>query len=96
MHKALSNLLLRKMFFVLSRAWDKEKILSPLEESNLRPSDSALLLLLKSSDKDKTWPFLYVTRLIIDKLVERDNRHLFTGFFYLLLLGRSQIDSTEL
>ena len=30
------------MFFVLSRAWDKEKILSPHEESNLRPSDSAL------------------------------------------------------
>ena len=29
------------MFFVLSRAWDKEKILSPHEESNLRPSDSA-------------------------------------------------------
>ena len=32
----------RKMFFVLSRAWDKEKILSPYEESNVRPSDSAL------------------------------------------------------
>ena len=30
----------RKMFFVLSRAWDKEKILSPYEESNLRPLDS--------------------------------------------------------
>ena len=29
------------MFFVLSRAWDKEKILSP-HEANLRPSDSAL------------------------------------------------------
>ena len=28
---------LRKMFFVLSRAWDKEKILSPHEELNLRP-----------------------------------------------------------
>ena len=30
------------MFFVLSPAWDKEKILSPHEESNLRPSHSAL------------------------------------------------------
>ena len=30
------------MFFVLSRAWDKEKILSPHEKSNLRPSDFAL------------------------------------------------------
>ena len=31
-----------KDVFVLSRAWDKEKILSPYEESTLRPSDSAL------------------------------------------------------
>ena len=30
------------MFFVLSQAWDKDKILSPRGESNLRPSDSAL------------------------------------------------------
>ena len=29
------------VFFVLSRAWDKERILSPYEELNLRPSDSA-------------------------------------------------------
>ena len=28
------------MFFVLLRAWGKEKILSPYEKSNLRPSDS--------------------------------------------------------
>ena len=26
----------KDVFFVLSRAWDKEKILSPHEESNLR------------------------------------------------------------
>ena len=31
-----------EVFIVSSRAWDKEKILSPSEESNLRPSDSAL------------------------------------------------------
>ena len=30
---------LRKMFFVTSLALDKEKILSPHAESNLRPSD---------------------------------------------------------
>ena len=30
------------MVFVLSRAWDKEKILSTHEESKFRPSDSAL------------------------------------------------------
>ena len=29
-----------KCFFVLSRTWDKEKILSPHEESNFRPADS--------------------------------------------------------
>ena len=29
-------------FFVLSQAWDKEKILSPHEESNLRSLNSAL------------------------------------------------------
>ena len=32
----------KDVFFVLSRAWSKEKFLSPDEESNLRPSDSAL------------------------------------------------------
>ena len=30
------------MFFVLSRTWDKEKVLSSREEWNLRPSVSAL------------------------------------------------------
>ena len=30
------------MFFIFSRAWDKEKVMSPLEESSLRPSYSAL------------------------------------------------------
>ena len=30
---------LRKMFFILSQAWDKEKILSPHEQLNLRLSD---------------------------------------------------------
>ena len=30
------------MFFVLSQMWDKEKILSPHEESNLRHSDTTL------------------------------------------------------
>ena len=29
----------KDLFFVLSRVWDKEKIQSPHEESNLRPSD---------------------------------------------------------
>ena len=36
------NFLLENMFFVLSRARDEEKLLIIHEESNLRPSDSAL------------------------------------------------------
>ena len=32
----------RNMFFILSQTWDKEKILSPHEQSNLKSSDSAL------------------------------------------------------
>ena len=32
----------KDFFFVLSLAWDKEKILNPHEELNLRPSDSVL------------------------------------------------------
>ena len=32
----------RNMFFILSQTWDKEKILSPHEKSNLKSSDSAL------------------------------------------------------
>ena len=31
-----------RCFFVLSRAWDKVKIMSSRQESSLRPSDSAL------------------------------------------------------
>ena len=33
--------MMSSVFFVLSRAWDKERILIPHEELNLRPSDSA-------------------------------------------------------
>ena len=32
----------RNMFFVLSQAWNKEKVLSPHQESNHRPSDFVL------------------------------------------------------
>ena len=38
----LGKEMVKDVYFVLSRAWDKEKILSPHEESNLRSSDSAL------------------------------------------------------
>ena len=32
----------KKVFFVMSRAWDKGKIRSLFEESHVRPADSAL------------------------------------------------------
>ena len=41
--KQVTRLQVEKYFFsVMSWVWDKEKIASPNEESNLRPSDSAL------------------------------------------------------
>ena len=41
--KQVTCLQVEKDFFsVISWVWDKEKIVSPNEESNLRPSDSAL------------------------------------------------------
>ena len=39
---------------------------------------------------------MYVTRFTFYRLVERDNRHSFTRCFHLLLLRKSQIDTTEL
>ena len=38
------KLILEKEVFVLSRVWNKEKILSPHEESNLRPGFHAPML----------------------------------------------------
>ena len=55
------------MFFIFSRAWDKEKVLSPLEESRLRPSYSALRY-LPLSHRDFTVSQVYyevhMTRVI--------------------------------
>ena len=59
--------MLRKMFFVLSRAWDKEKILSPHEESNLRPSDllsDALPLSHKDSMMSENYYEVHMTRVL--------------------------------
>ena len=56
---------LRKFFFVLSRAWDKEKILSPHEESNLRRSDlrsDALPLSHKDSSVSGVYYEVLMTR----------------------------------
>ena len=49
------------MFFVLSRAWDKEKILSPHEESNLMGTQN--FFLFQSRDKTKNIFLFFFTEL---------------------------------
>ena len=56
-------------FFVLSRAWDKEKILSPHEESKLRPSDlrsDALPLSHRDSSVSEIYYEVHMTRVLDD------------------------------
>ena len=55
------------MFFALLRACDKEKILSPHEESNLRPSDlrsDALPLSHKDSSVSGVYYEVLMTRVL--------------------------------
>ena len=51
-------------FFVLSRAWDKEKILSPHEESNLRPSDLRSDALPLSHTVSEVYYEVHMTRVL--------------------------------
>ena len=51
------------MLFISSRVWDKEKILSPHEESNLRPSDlhsNTLPLSHRDSTVSKVYYLIYI------------------------------------
>ena len=51
----------------MSRAWDKEKILSPHEESNLRPSDlrsDALPLSHQDSSMSEIYYEVLITRVL--------------------------------
>ena len=79
----------RSVFFVLSRAWDNEKNLSLLEESNLRSSYSALRYsttelqrvngergLLRSSYDTRPFFFLCST------LEKRDEKHISLFFYF--------------
>ena len=61
-----TNLFLRKMFFRLVTK-DKEKILSPHEESNLRPSDlrsDALPLSHRDSTVSEVYYEVHMTRVL--------------------------------
>ena len=49
----------KDVFFVLSRAWDKEKILSPHEESNLRLMGTQNFFSVPRSGPDEKNIFLY-------------------------------------
>ena len=42
------------MFFVLSQAWDKEKILNPHKELHLRPLDHTLMFSISSQNSKLT------------------------------------------
>ena len=67
-------------FFVLSRAWDKEKkILSPHEEANLKPSDSALRCSDESEGLILKVRFLVGSQnfFLCPTLVTRRKKHLF-------------------
>ena len=55
---------LRKFFYVLSRAWDKEKILSPHEESNLRPSGLRSSALPRDSSVSEVYYEVHTTRVL--------------------------------
>ena len=60
------------MFFVSSRAWDKEKIVSPHEEWNLRPSDSALPLSHRDSEVNEVYYEVHMTHICM-------HRNMYTG-----------------
>ena len=77
----LISLLLRKMFFlILSRVWDKEKIPSPHEESNVRPSESALWTIIDDKVCKLALRVIVLSTLGITSLSE-EKKSILTGFF---------------
>ena len=77
----LISLLLRKMFFlILSRVWDKEKIPSPHEESNVRPSESALWTIIDDKVCKLALRVIVLSTLDITSLSE-EKKSILTGFF---------------
>ena len=84
----------RSVFFVLSRAWDNEKNLSPLEESNLRPSYSALRYstteLQRVDGERGLLQSSYDTRPFFFPLFHARKTRRKTYFFISLLLYRAQ------
>ena len=51
----------KDVFFVLSRAWDKEKILSPHEESNLRLMGTQNFFSVPRSEPDEKKTSFYIS-----------------------------------
>ena len=72
----LISSLLRKMFFlILSRVWDKEKIPSPHEESNVRPSESALWTIIDDKVCKLALRVIVLSTLDITSLSEEKKKH---------------------
>ena len=65
----------RERFFVLSRAWDREKILSLHKESDLRPSDSALRCATTEPQRFYTVGEIYYEVLKTRRLVHCLDQH---------------------
>ena len=77
----LISSLLRKMFFlILSRVWDKEKIPSPHEESNVRPSESALWTIIDDKVCKLALRVIVLFTLDITSLSE-EKKSILIGFF---------------
>ena len=71
---------LRKMFFILSQAWDKEKILSPHEELNLRLSDlhsNALLLSHRDSKVSEVYYEVHMAHILHTASISNVNSVMF-------------------
>ena len=68
-------------FLILSRVWDKEKIPSPHEESNVRPSESALWTIIDDKVCKLALRVIVLSTLDITSLSE-EKKSILTGFFW--------------
>ena len=68
-------------FLILSRVWDKEKIPSPHEESNVRPSESALWTIIDDKVCKLALRVIVLSTLVITSLSEEKKKAFWLAFF---------------